>query len=240
MSSLQEADHAFLAVLSLQESSIGLVINCTTCGGAAPITICISDQNGNLEKPMARHASCSFFQWFPHLLLHPNIMALVPSLSSLPALTGSSTMLSQVPPPSQVKKAHKRGAEYTNWQQCLPLAHHNPHNATEKLVAKLYWPEEKVYNIMETDKRVKYHVPEMVWFHKFEDTSTIKIRSALGLEGPKLGRHVFYIIIFRRLEPITDTNNKLFLITWWHAIICHYALWEGFVHHHDVSPNNFK
>lgn len=54
MSSLQEADHAFLATLSLRQSSIGLVIDCTTCGGAVPITICISDQNGNSGKPMAR------------------------------------------------------------------------------------------------------------------------------------------------------------------------------------------
>ncbi|KAG1774541.1 hypothetical protein EV702DRAFT_1032067 [Suillus placidus] len=128
------------------------------------------------------------------------------------------------------------------------LPHHNPHNATKELVAKLYWPEEaresepdilkKVYNIAETDERVKYHVPEMVWFHKFEDTSTAKIRSALGFEDPKLGRRVFYIIVFRKLEPITDLNNKPFLAAWWHAVVCHYALWEGFVHHRDVSPSN--
>ncbi|KAG2132094.1 hypothetical protein DEU56DRAFT_448941 [Suillus clintonianus] len=128
------------------------------------------------------------------------------------------------------------------------LPHHNPHNPTKELVAKLYWPEEaresepdilkKVYKIAETDERVRYHVPEMVWFHKFEDTSTAKIRSALGLEDPKLGRRVFYIIIFRRLEPITDLSNKPFLVAWWHAVVCHYALWEGLVHHRDVSPSN--
>ncbi|KAG2132078.1 hypothetical protein DEU56DRAFT_812987 [Suillus clintonianus] len=128
------------------------------------------------------------------------------------------------------------------------LPHHNPHNPTKELVAKLYWPEDaresepdilkKVYKIAETDARVKHHVPEMVWFHKFEDTSTANIRSALGLQDPKLGRRIFYIIVFRRLEPITDLWDTQFLSTWWHAVVCHYALWEGFVYHRDVSPSN--
>ncbi|KAG2064591.1 hypothetical protein BDR04DRAFT_1109866 [Suillus decipiens] len=42
----------------------------------------------------------------------------------------------------------------------------------------------KVYEIAGKDEEgtVKYHVPEMVRFHKFEDTSTMNIRRTLGLK----------------------------------------------------------
>jgi hypothetical protein len=118
--------------------------------------------------------------------------------------------------------------------QITSLPHHNPHNPTKELVAKLYWPEEeresepailqKVYEIAQKDRegKVKYHVPEMVWFHKFEDTSTAKIRAALGLEGAKRGRRVLYMIIFRKLDPITDLSGKQFLAAWWHIVVCMY------------------
>ncbi|KIK41000.1 hypothetical protein CY34DRAFT_806604 [Suillus luteus UH-Slu-Lm8-n1] len=130
------------------------------------------------------------------------------------------------------------------------LPHHNPHNPTSELVAKLYWPEEereseaeilkKVYKIAEKDKvgKVKYHVPEMVWSHKFEDTSTANIRTALGLKDAERGRRVLYIIVFKKLDPITDLSEDEFLSAWWQIILCHYALWENQVHHRDVSPSN--
>ncbi|KAG1768849.1 hypothetical protein EDD22DRAFT_843893 [Suillus occidentalis] len=130
------------------------------------------------------------------------------------------------------------------------LPHHNPHNPTSELVAKLYWPEEereseaeilqKVYDIAEkdTEGKVKYHVPEMVWSHKFEDTSTAHIRTALGLKDPERGRRVLYIIVFKKLDPITDLSEDEFLSAWWQIILCHYALWEHQVHHRDVSPSN--
>ncbi|KAG2355780.1 hypothetical protein BDR07DRAFT_1425211 [Suillus spraguei] len=130
------------------------------------------------------------------------------------------------------------------------LPHHNPHNPTDGLVAKIYWPEEereseadilkKVYKIAGEDKegKVKYHVPEMVWSHKFEDTSTANIRKALGLKDAERGRRVLYIIVFRKLDPITDLSDKEFLAAWWHIVVCHYALWENNVHHRDVSPSN--
>ncbi|KAG1772855.1 hypothetical protein EV702DRAFT_1201316 [Suillus placidus] len=130
------------------------------------------------------------------------------------------------------------------------LPHHNPHNPTNELVAKLYWPEEeresepvmlqKVYEIAKKDEegKVKHHVPEMVWFHKFEDTSTAKIRKTLGLKDAERGRRVLYIIVFRKLDPITDLSDKQFLTAWWHIVVCHYALWGKNVHHRDVSPSN--
>ncbi|KIK40988.1 hypothetical protein CY34DRAFT_806585 [Suillus luteus UH-Slu-Lm8-n1] len=130
------------------------------------------------------------------------------------------------------------------------LPHHNPHNPTSELVAKLYWPEEereseaeilqKVYDIAEkdTEGKVKYHVPEMVWSHKFEDTSTANIRTALGLKDAERGRRVLYLIVFKKLDPITDLSEDEFLSAWWQIILCHYALWDNQVHHRDVSPSN--
>ncbi|KAG2120014.1 hypothetical protein BD769DRAFT_1641729 [Suillus cothurnatus] len=130
------------------------------------------------------------------------------------------------------------------------LPHHNPHNTTNELVAKLYWPEEereseaeilqKVYKIADEDEegKVKHHVPEMVWSHKFEDTSTAGIRRTLGLQDAERGSRVLYIIVFRKLDPITDLSEDEFLSAWWQIILCHYALWEKQVHHRDVSPSN--
>ncbi|KAG1809234.1 hypothetical protein EV424DRAFT_1543115 [Suillus variegatus] len=89
MSSLQQADVAFLAKLALRESAVGLVTDCTNCGGTVPITICRSNADGNSGKPMARHQSCSFFRWFPQLLSHPDVMALLPSSSHSPSVTSS-------------------------------------------------------------------------------------------------------------------------------------------------------
>ncbi|KAG2337094.1 hypothetical protein BDR05DRAFT_805008 [Suillus weaverae] len=130
------------------------------------------------------------------------------------------------------------------------LPHHNPHNPTNELVAKLYWPEEecesepailqKVYEIAKKDEegKVKHHVPEMVWFHQFEDTSTAKIRKTLGLKDAERGSRVLYIIVFRKLAPITDLSDTQFLTAWWHIVVCHYTLWGKNVHHRDVSPSN--
>jgi hypothetical protein len=54
MSSLQQADLAFIASLSLRVEPFGLAIDCPTCGGTVPITICVSDKHGNAGKPMAK------------------------------------------------------------------------------------------------------------------------------------------------------------------------------------------
>ena len=64
-------------------------------------------------------------------------------------------------------------------------------NPSNGMVAKLYWPEvsreseadilERVRQIAEKESKVKGHVPEMVWFHKFEETSTAHIRRTLSI-----------------------------------------------------------
>ncbi|KAG1861394.1 hypothetical protein C8R48DRAFT_711317 [Suillus tomentosus] len=127
----------------------------------------------------------------------------------------------------------------------LPRRSHFLSESTE-LVAKLFWPEEacqsepeileEVYKIANGDPDVLGHVPEMVWFHKFEDTSTAIIRKALGIDDA--GSRVLYIIVFRKLEPITTLSGEEFLLAWWEVVKCHRALWKRGVHHRDVSPSN--
>ncbi|KAG1730541.1 uncharacterized protein EDB91DRAFT_783481 [Suillus paluster] len=123
------------------------------------------------------------------------------------------------------------------------------HNKSTGLVAKLYWPEEsresepailkKVYEIAKQEAEVVGHVPEMLWSYKFEETSTAKIRKALGLEDAERGSRVLYIIVFRELIPITTLSGMEFLSAWWQIALCHYALWRNGVRHRDASPSNF-
>ncbi|KAG0700633.1 hypothetical protein DFH29DRAFT_613654 [Suillus ampliporus] len=134
--------------------------------------------------------------------------------------------------------------------QVLSNMEQKPHfrNKSAGLVAKLYWPEEsresepnilnKVYEIAQQEAKVVGHVPEMVWFYKFEETSTAKIRKALGLEDPELGSRVLYIIVFKKLVPITTLSGMEFLSAWWQVVICHHTLWKNGVRHRDVSPSN--
>ncbi|KAG2121601.1 hypothetical protein DEU56DRAFT_833995 [Suillus clintonianus] len=121
-------------------------------------------------------------------------------------------------------------------------------NQTAELVAKLFWPEEtrqsepdileEVYKIAIEEPDVLGHVPEMVWFYKFDETSTAIIRRALGFDDAELGHRVLFIMVFKKLFPITTLVEKEFLVAWWQVVKCHRALWRRGVHHRDVSPNN--
>jgi len=103
-------------------------------------------------------------------------------------------------------------------------------NTSSELVAKIYWPEEtrqseaeilkEVEKIATETLEVKDHVPEVIWSHKFEGTSTAGIREALGIHNAQLGSRVLYIIVFRKLRPITELSGDEFLRAWWHAVVC--------------------
>ncbi|KAG1864943.1 hypothetical protein DFJ58DRAFT_866135 [Suillus subalutaceus] len=90
------------------------------------------------------------------------------------------------------------------------------------------WPEEarqsepeileEVYKIAQEDPDVLGHVPEMVWFHKFEGTSTAIIRKALGIDDT--GSRALYIIVFRKLDPITTLSGDELLLAWWEVVKC--------------------
>ncbi|KAG2132297.1 uncharacterized protein EDB93DRAFT_1255273 [Suillus bovinus] len=127
----------------------------------------------------------------------------------------------------------------------LPQLSHSLNESTG-LAAKLFWPEvaqqnepgilEEVYKIATQDPDVLGHVPDMVWFHKHEVSSTATIRRVLGIDDA--GSRVLYIIVFRKLDPITTLNGEEFLLAWWEVVKCHRALWKNGVHHRDISPSN--
>jgi len=97
-------------------------------------------------------------------------------------------------------------------------------------------------------KNVKGHIPDIVWFHKFD-------RSSISNITPEGSSSVLYIIVFRRLMPITMLSGNAFLRAWWHAVLCknkfsgiifhlltvmtgHRILWRYGVHHRNISPGN--
>ncbi|KAG1751618.1 uncharacterized protein EDB91DRAFT_1216918 [Suillus paluster] len=115
------------------------------------------------------------------------------------------------------------------------------------MVAKIFWAEEqrdsepeilkKVAEIAEKEEAVKGHVPQLLWSHKFENpTSTI--RKALGVPEAEKGSRVLYILVFRKLLPITALEGEELFNVWRQCILCHIALWKEGVHHRDVSPPN--
>jgi len=103
-------------------------------------------------------------------------------------------------------------------------------NNSSELAAKIHWPEETRQSEAETLKEVekiateksevKDHVPEVIWSHVFEGTSMATIREALGIHNTQLGSRVLYIIVYRKLRPITELSGDEFLRAWWHAIVC--------------------
>ncbi|KAN0086250.1 hypothetical protein V8E55_007384 [Tylopilus felleus] len=98
--------------------------------------------------------------------------------------------------------------------------------------------EPKILEIVNdiNDKRVKGHVPVMLWYKSFEDTSTAKIRERLNLKTE--GARVLYMIIFRKLRRITELTGRDFLLAWWQTVQCHLALWNNKVYHRDISSSN--
>jgi hypothetical protein len=79
-----------------------------------------------------------------------------------------------------------------------------------------------VYGIAKGDKegKVNHHIPEMVWFHKFEDTSTANIRKVLELKDTERSERVLHILVSRKLRPITKLSGRVFLSAWWHIVVC--------------------
>ncbi|OJA10657.1 hypothetical protein AZE42_07281, partial [Rhizopogon vesiculosus] len=96
------------------------------------------------------------------------------------------------------------------------LAKDNQEIAKDDMVAKVFWAEEqrtsepdilkKVYEIAEEQDAVKGHVPHLLWHHKFQEPMS-KIREALGISEPAEGSRVLYILVFRKLKPITELKG---------------------------------
>ncbi|KAG1766876.1 hypothetical protein EV702DRAFT_980584 [Suillus placidus] len=115
------------------------------------------------------------------------------------------------------------------------------------MVAKIFWGEasrtsepeilDKVKEIAKVHDTVKDHIPDLLWHHTFTNP-TSAIREALGVPDPTTGSRVLYILIFRKLEPITKLHGKQFFDVWRQCILCHLTLWKEGVYHRDVSPGN--
>ncbi|KAG0706458.1 hypothetical protein DFH29DRAFT_1022318 [Suillus ampliporus] len=94
-----------------------------------------------------------------------------------------------------------------------------------------------VDEIAKLQPTVDGHVPQLLGHYKV-DNPTSAVREALGMPNPTKGSRVLYILVFRKLRPITELDGEDFFNVWRQCILCHLALWKGGVLHRDVSPGN--
>ncbi|KAH7920991.1 hypothetical protein BV22DRAFT_1198538 [Leucogyrophana mollusca] len=115
------------------------------------------------------------------------------------------------------------------------------------MVAKVFWPEDsrtsevtilqQVSRLAKGNPKVEGHIPELLFWHKFEN-STAELREALGIAGAREGSRSLYILVFPKLFPITDLSGDEFFSAWWDCVVCHREIWEGGIHHRDISADN--
>ncbi|KAG2096079.1 uncharacterized protein F5147DRAFT_763590 [Suillus discolor] len=120
-------------------------------------------------------------------------------------------------------------------------------NLQDGMVAKIFWGEadrtsepeilKKVEGIAKGHATVQGHVPEFLWYHTFTHP-TSAIREALGVPEPTTGSRMLYILVFRKLLPITKLYGKELFDVWRQCILCHLTLRKEGVYHRDVSPGN--
>ncbi|KAG2149133.1 uncharacterized protein EDB93DRAFT_362687 [Suillus bovinus] len=120
-------------------------------------------------------------------------------------------------------------------------------NLQDGMVAKIFWGEadrtseptilSKVEEIANVHPTVQGHIPELLWHHRFTNP-TSAMREALGVPEPTTGSRVLYILVFRKLLPITKLHGKELFDVWRQCMLCHLTLWKEGVYHRDVSPGN--
>jgi hypothetical protein len=104
-------------------------------------------------------------------------------------------------------------------------------NIQDGMVAKIFWGEasrtselkilEKVEEIAKEHESVKGHIPELLWHHTFMNP-TSAVREALGVPEPTTGSRMLYILVFRKLRPITELHGKKLFDVWHQCILCKY------------------
>jgi len=109
------------------------------------------------------------------------------------------------------------------------LAEDFPEVQEDGMVAKIFWAEEqrtsepeildKVNEIAAEKENVKNHVPHLLWYHKLTDP-TSAVRKALSVPEPTKGGRVPYILVFRKLRPITELHGEEFFKAWRQCILC--------------------
>ena len=114
------------------------------------------------------------------------------------------------------------------------LADAFPDAKEDGMVATIFWAEDqrtsepdilkKVEEIASSNANVKDHIPDLFWYYKF-DESTSEIRKLLGFPEPKKGSRALYILVFRRLRPITELCGKDFFNVWQQCILCTWFLY---------------
>ncbi|KAG2040124.1 hypothetical protein BDR03DRAFT_172901 [Suillus americanus] len=108
---------------------------------------------------------------------------------------------------------------------CLSSRH--PHHNPNELATQLHWPGgsyrsgpgmlNAVHEIAQYKPQVDGHVPEMVWLHQVEETSTAKLRWELEINDPSC---ILNIHVSWKLQPITKLSGKEFRRALWVVIIC--------------------
>ncbi|KAG1864818.1 hypothetical protein F4604DRAFT_1928620 [Suillus subluteus] len=95
-----------------------------------------------------------------------------------------------------------------------------------------------VHEITQYKPQVDGHVPEMIWLHQVEETSTAKLRRELEIDDPARRSCILNIHVSWKLQPITKLSGKEFRRALWIVIIYHRVLWISGVYHYDVNPSN--
>jgi hypothetical protein len=97
------------------------------------------------------------------------------------------------------------------------------------LVAKIYWGEEArvseeeiLKNVMEVAEETRPSedtCPFYSWRRSFT-VSTSTIRKALGLENPEQGSRTLFLLVFKKLSPITELQSDELLDAWRQCVLC--------------------
>ncbi|KAH7927550.1 hypothetical protein BV22DRAFT_1045258 [Leucogyrophana mollusca] len=63
-------------------------------------------------------------------------------------------------------------------------------------------------------------------------------QKALSVKDTGTNSRTLYILASRELSPVTELMGTEFLSAWWDCVLCHHNLWEGGIHHCDITTGN--
>ncbi|KAG2340764.1 hypothetical protein BDR05DRAFT_966653 [Suillus weaverae] len=86
----------------------------------------------------------------------------------------------------------------------------------------------RVEEIAKVHATVQGHIPELFWHHTFMNP-TSAIREALGVPDPTTGNRVLYILVFRKLHPITKLHGTELFDVWYQCILFYVRIFIAFI-----------